>query len=192
MKKLFQIFLLLLMFIVPVIVFGAESSKFYTITCNPGEETSTEMRINWHTDVEVTNSYVLYTTKDDKNWEQAIKAETDCKQNDAFTQLNAIGSVFNQNGAVLSNLIPDTDYMYKITDGTEESDVRYFKTSGANAFSFIWTSDFHAYYDDARLENIIQYLNEEFENRQVILFTCSNREKDILNKLNIRYNSIEL
>lgn len=49
-----------------------------------------------------------------------------------------------------------------------------------------------AYWDDARLENIIQYLNEEFENRQVILFTCSNREKDILNKLNIRYNSIEL
>jgi len=174
MKKLFQIFLLLLMFIVPVIVFGAESSKFYTITCNPGEETSTEMRINWHTDVEVTNSYVLYTTKDDKNWEQAIKAETDCKQNDAFTQLNAIGSVFNQNGAVLSNLIPDTDYMYKITDGTEESDVRYFKTSGANAFSFIWTSDFHAYYDDARrLNNATANIEEAIKMNNGVDFILS-------------------
>ena len=49
-----------------------------------------------------------------------------------------------------------------------------------------------AYWDDARLENIMQYLNQEFKDRQVILFTCSNREREMLDKLNIRYNYIEL
>lgn len=49
-----------------------------------------------------------------------------------------------------------------------------------------------AYWDDLRLENIIKYLNEEFKDRQIILFTCSNREKEILKKLNINYNYIEL
>ena len=150
MKRLFQLLLLFIMFLVPIAVLGAESTKFYTITCNPGEDSNTEVRINWHTDAGVTDSYVLYTKKSDTNWDNAIKADTTSIQNDAFTQLNAIGSVLTQNGAVLSNLEPDTQYMYKVTDGTEESSVRYFETGGGSSFSFIWTSDFHAYYDDAR------------------------------------------
>lgn len=150
MKRLFQLLLLFIMFLVPIAVLGAESTKFYTITCNPGEDSNTEMRINWHTDAGVTDSYVLYTKKSDTNWDNAVKVETTSIQNDAFTQLNASGSVLTQNGAVLSNLEPDTQYMYKVTDGTEESSVRYFETGGGSSFSFIWTSDFHAYYDDAR------------------------------------------
>lgn len=150
MKRLFQLLLLFIMFLVPIAVLGAESTKFYTITCNPGEDSNTEVRINWHTDAGVTDSYVLYTKKSDTNWDNAVKVETTSIQNDAFTQLNASGSVLTQNGAVLSNLDPDTQYMYKVTDGTEESSVRYFETGGGSSFSFIWTSDFHAYYDDAR------------------------------------------
>ena len=49
-----------------------------------------------------------------------------------------------------------------------------------------------AYYDDERLENILKYINTEFNNSQIIIFTCTNREKDILNKLKIYYNNIEL
>ena len=49
-----------------------------------------------------------------------------------------------------------------------------------------------AYYDDERLENILKYINTEFSNSQIIIFTCTNREKDILNKLKIHYNNIEL
>lgn len=45
-----------------------------------------------------------------------------------------------------------------------------------------------AFYDDERLKNILLYLNSEFENRQIIIFTCTNREKGILDKLNINYN----
>jgi len=49
-----------------------------------------------------------------------------------------------------------------------------------------------AYYDDERLENILKYLNEEFKEYQIILFTCSNREKEIMDKLNIEYNLVEI
>lgn len=45
-----------------------------------------------------------------------------------------------------------------------------------------------AFYDDERLKNILLYLNSEFNNRQIVIFTCTNREKDILNKLNMHYN----
>ena len=49
-----------------------------------------------------------------------------------------------------------------------------------------------AYFDNKRLENIIKYLNENYSEHQIIIFTCSNREKDILDKLNIEYNLINL
>ena len=49
-----------------------------------------------------------------------------------------------------------------------------------------------AYYDEERLENILKYLNEECKDNQIIIFTCTNREKEILAKENIKYNIINL
>lgn len=49
-----------------------------------------------------------------------------------------------------------------------------------------------AYYDSERLENILKFLNENFKKNQIIIFTCTNREKNIFDKLNIEYNFINL
>ena len=49
-----------------------------------------------------------------------------------------------------------------------------------------------AFYDDERLKNILEYLNTKFKNRQIIIFTCTNREKNILENKNINYNYIEI
>ena len=49
-----------------------------------------------------------------------------------------------------------------------------------------------AFYDDERLKNILVYLNNKFNNRQIIIFTCTNREKNILEDSNIKFNYIEL
>ena len=49
-----------------------------------------------------------------------------------------------------------------------------------------------AYYDDERLKNILNYLVNEFNDRQIIIFTCSNREKDILTRENIHYNFVTI
>ena len=49
-----------------------------------------------------------------------------------------------------------------------------------------------AYFDDERLENILKYLTQKYKQHQLIIFTCTNREKNILDKLNYIYNSVEL
>ncbi len=49
-----------------------------------------------------------------------------------------------------------------------------------------------AYYDEERLKNILEFLHEEYKNRQIIILTCTNREKDILQNEAIEYNYIEL
>ncbi len=49
-----------------------------------------------------------------------------------------------------------------------------------------------AYFDEERLKNILLFLQRQSENHQVILFTCTNREKQILDNLHISYNLIEL
>lgn len=49
-----------------------------------------------------------------------------------------------------------------------------------------------AYYDNERLENILKFINENYKDNQIIIFTCSNREKEALDKLNIKYNLVNL
>lgn len=49
-----------------------------------------------------------------------------------------------------------------------------------------------AYFDDTRLENMLEFLSKKMNEHQVIIFTCTRREKDILDKLNIEYNFVEM
>lgn len=45
-----------------------------------------------------------------------------------------------------------------------------------------------AFYDDERLKNILLFLDSEFTNRQIIIFTCTNREREILDEIEVKYN----
>ena len=49
-----------------------------------------------------------------------------------------------------------------------------------------------AYYDNIRLENILSYLNNYYTDNQILIFTCTDREKQILDRLKIEYNFIKL
>ena len=49
-----------------------------------------------------------------------------------------------------------------------------------------------AYYDKERLKNILEYIYDEFKDRQIMLFTCTSREIEQLDKMKIEYNLIEL
>ena len=49
-----------------------------------------------------------------------------------------------------------------------------------------------AYFDDERLENVLKYINDKFKCHQIILLTCTKREKNILDKNLILYNNCEL
>lgn len=47
-------------------------------------------------------------------------------------------------------------------------------------------------YDDSRLKNMMDFLVSESKNRQIILFTCHKREKEVLNKMDVDFNLISL
>ena len=49
-----------------------------------------------------------------------------------------------------------------------------------------------AYYDDYRLENILNFLIERAKTNQIIIFTCTKREIQMLHKLKVNYNLVEL
>lgn len=49
-----------------------------------------------------------------------------------------------------------------------------------------------AYYDTERLTNILKHIHEKYKENQMIIFTCSNREKEILEKESIKYTYINL
>ena len=49
-----------------------------------------------------------------------------------------------------------------------------------------------AYYDNERLKNILKYLSEEYKDNQIIIFTCTKREIEQLEDLNIEYSLIKL
>ena len=49
-----------------------------------------------------------------------------------------------------------------------------------------------AYFDEERLENILKYMDDKFKRHQIILLTCTNREKVLLEKNNINFNLYNL
>jgi len=122
------------------------------IIANPGENSDNEMRISWHTNVGVVGSFVEYTKKSDTSWTNKKTVVGTYKLSTTWNGVDsrgAAGATFTQNiqvykyGAVLSNLDPDTEYMYRVGLSTM-SDTRYFKTAGAKEYSFGWISDIHA------------------------------------------------
>ena len=49
-----------------------------------------------------------------------------------------------------------------------------------------------AYFDEERLKNILTYLSIGLKNNQVIILTCSDRERKIMEELGQPYQYIEL
>ena len=48
------------------------------------------------------------------------------------------------------------------------------------------------FYDDSRLKSSLLYLNKEFADRQILIFSCTDREYDVLSQLGINFNNISL
>src|SRR5690554_5073777 len=142
MKRILKfIFIISLSFIIlPSVIFATEASEeAYMIITNPGEHVSTQMNISWHMDEGVTDGKLIYTTKDDEDWDNAITVEGDYELIDVFKNRRDLKYSVN-----LSNLQSDTEYKYKV-GSTSFSETRYFKTAGGDKFSFVWTGDGHRY-----------------------------------------------
>lgn len=93
---------------------------------------------------------------------------------------------------------PDTGLLVNVEElsqGTLEQ--LYFSLRMALAEMFapdapIILDDSFVMYDTYRLENIIRVLYNISKKRQVLLFSCSSREKEVLDRMNINYNLVTL
>ena len=56
----------------------------------------------------------------------------------------------------------------------------------------IFLDEVFAYFDENRLKNILYYLQENFKDTQIFIFTCTNRETNLLEKMQIPYHKVEM
>lgn len=128
------------------------------------------------------------TPKFTENLSQNIKNIT----NDKYSKVN----INDENGLIIEMQNGEYVSAEKLSIGTIDQLYLSLRMSMVEEISKekmpIILDEAFAYYDDERLENILKYLIERFNNHQLIIFTCTNREKEILNKLNYKFNNIEL
>lgn len=49
-----------------------------------------------------------------------------------------------------------------------------------------------AYFDKHRLENVLQFFDDTYKDKQIIIFTCTEREIEALENRGIQYNIVKL
>jgi len=128
-------------------VIAISSGEAYYIVTNPGADMSTEININWHSDIEGT--FVEYTLATDTNFDNATRVDGQCSSFSVDNSLNFNGKTIistgfnerNQCKVSITGLTPDTEYMYRVGK-TTFSDNYYFKTGiGSAPFSFLYLTD---------------------------------------------------
>lgn len=98
------------------------------------------------------------------------------------------------NGIVIENKFGDIVSIEKLSAGTIDQIYLGFRLAILNRLSNlpIILDEAFAYYDEERLKNIIQTLKNISKEKQVIIFTCSERERKILEELKIEYNLVKM
>lgn len=133
---------------------SSSSKSAYTVIVNPGENASTEMRLNWHTDLGLGDAFITFTKKTDKNWKKASTAKADqelCTVFDSLFSKKPNGEDFYENVRFIRNTISlqgltaGTEYMYKLSSD-ENSEIRYFNTAPRSGkWNMGIISDMHVY-----------------------------------------------
>lgn len=135
----------------------------YTIIANPGENASSEIRLNWHTNLGSGDSYIIYTKRSDKDWKKAIRARADqelCTVFDSIYSKKPDGENFYEDARFMRNTIAlqglkgDTEYKYKFSsenapdssNTNKNSKIHYFKTAPkSEKWDMGIISDMHVY-----------------------------------------------
>ena len=122
----------------------------------------------------------------DKKLSYTVKKITNGKYDDVYIDINHNIKMKTEHGEYVN--------LERFSTGTIEQvnlalRLAYIDTISKESLPIILDEAF-AFYDDERLANIMRFLSEEYINRQVIIFTCSNREKKIIDEENIQANVV--
>lgn len=98
----------------------------------------------------------------------------------------------NEEGILIENVVGELVPVNKLSLGTIDQMYLGFRLGISKKIGElpIILDESFAYYDDERLENILKTLSNV--DRQIIILTCSDREKNILENLKISYNYVEI
>ncbi|HKM29644.1 MAG TPA: metallophosphoesterase family protein, partial [Bacilli bacterium] len=189
MKKIFKLFLLAgliitsFLFVLSPLVVNAATREAYQIITNPGENMASEVNINWHSDIEGT--FVEYTLKTDSDYSNAIRVVGSVEALDFNVPNDSTWTVYdfskrNICRATLSNLLPDTEYKYRVGKTVFSKDY-FFKTAGSGSFTFINMSD-PQFYGDASAQVWYNLMADAFVINKNISFALLNG--DVVNQGN--------
>ena len=122
----------------------------------------------------------------DKKFSYIVKKITNGKYDDVYIDINHNIKMKTEHGEYVN--------LERFSTGTIEQvnlalRLAYIDTISKESLPIILDEAF-AFYDDERLANIMRFLSQEYIDRQVIIFTCSNREKKIIDEENIPANVV--
>lgn len=100
----------------------------------------------------------------------------------------------DENGIIIENKFGEMITLDKLSIGTMDQIYLGFRLAIQNKLANIpmILDETFAYYDDERLENVMKILENISMDKQIIIFTCSEREKKALDKVGIKYNLINM
>lgn len=105
-------------------------------------------------------------------------------------------SINDETGMIVENKNGEYVEAYKLSTGTIDQLYLSLRLSMIDEISKeklpIILDETFAYFDDERIKNILEYVINDLKERQTIIFTCSNREIEILKELKLNYNLIEI
>ena len=132
----------------------------HTIFTGPGEDAASSATVSWAVDTAVCLNYIEYTTVADSAWNsRQIALATERRRSLSFDSINSKLAnnedvyerhVFDKCGATIEGLNPDTEYQYRIItaykgEPLRYTDIRRFKTAGADSWKAAVIGDFHHY-----------------------------------------------
>lgn len=122
--------------------------------------------------------------------------ENSIKRNIATTTKGKYSNVIynDRQGLLVENTNGEIVSIEKLSTGTIEQMYLGFRFAMLEKMGGIpiFLDEAFAYYDDERLENVLNVIYQKSKHNQVFVFTCSDREKLIMDKLNIKYNDVVL
>lgn len=141
-----SLFLVFGMFSVPV---KATMTDLSLINTNPGEDSSSQMRLSWQSSAATCTLY--YTVASDTAFqEQTVKTISGVKNTVKYSG----NDNYYKYDFELTNLQANTKYAYKIKANSTTSEVYTFKTAGnKGTFNFALIGDIHANSSDSALKN---------------------------------------
>lgn len=152
------------------LVVRADEPDAFLIVTNPGEDTSKEMNVAWHSTI--LGTFVEYTTKEDTGFASAKQVLGECNAVTYYDDGIYANITDYKCDATLTNLTSDTEYIYRVGK-TNFSAVYGFTTSGTSAFTFMYFSDVHVYpstpsrYNSA--QNLINTIESKYRNLKFIV-----------------------